>query len=139
MKNKILKFGASGLGLVLASFLLSSTARGGPGIEYWKSLGQPAAQPAKSAVAKPDTCTGSELVPNMVMRPSWSNQRGPLVAVQVGTKRVCTSCPVTSVETTYALANQRGPSVQTKNTKMGVTHDCGDACGKGTDSVAYAP
>lgn len=137
MKTQILKFSASSLGLVLASALLASSARGGPGIEYWNSQSQSSAQPAK--VARPDTCTGSELVPNLMMRPSWANQRGPLVAVQAGTKRVCNSCPVSSVGTTYAFANQRGPSVQTKVTKTGVNHACGDACGQGSGIVAYAP
>lgn len=100
----------------------------GPGPQYWANLNKNAAEAnnAKAAAAVP-ICPGSKEVAVTVMKPSWSNGRGPLTEVQIGTKRICTVCPVATIAT-EGWANGRGPKTQTETVKAGAQHTCTVNC-----------
>ncbi len=119
---------ASGAGLgLLFSTLISSSAMAGPGPQFWQSVGKakaPVAEPAKAAVVPTHACAGSAVVAVTEMKPALPNGRGPLVAVQTGTKTVCHMCPVATVATTNDWPSHRGPLVTTEVTKTGVEHTC---------------
>jgi hypothetical protein len=119
---------APGIGLgVLFLTVVSSTAVAGPGPQYWQSLGKakaPAVEPAKPSTAPTHLCPGGMVVPVTVMKPTLPNGRGPLVAVQTGTKTVCRICPVTVTVTANAWPNGRGPLTTMEVTKTGVEHAC---------------
>lgn len=131
MKTSLLsKTTGASLGLFFLA-LVSSNAVAGPGPQYWQSVGKakaPAAEPAKPAAAPTHACAGAAVVPVTVMKPAQENGRGPLVAVQTGTKTVCHMCPVTTTVRTNALPNGRGTWTTTEVTKTGVEHTCTD-CG----------
>lgn len=113
----------------LFSALISTNAMAGPGIQYWQSLGKAkdsTSQPSRPAFAPTILCADAKVVPVTVMRPAWANGKGPLVAVQVGTKTVCHICPVTIAVAKSAWQNGRGPLTTTKVTKTGVEHLCMD-------------
>jgi hypothetical protein len=125
MKTSFLSNKAAGLGL-LFSALISASAVAGPGPQYWQSLGKataPAVEPAKPAVAPTHLCPGATVVPVTVMKPALPNGRGPLVAVQIGTKTVCHMCPVTIV-TTKVGPGRSGTRTTVEETKTGVEHTC---------------
>ncbi len=127
MKNLIRSIELAGSGAVLSAFF-AAAAYAGPGAQYWQTVGQKASHPGESpAAAAAPVCPGSQIVPVTVMKPAWANGRGPLAPVPVGTKRVCTVCPVTSTATTMA-ANGRGPVARVETTKTGVPHDCTATC-----------
>jgi hypothetical protein len=133
MKTSFIAPKAAGIGLsLLFSVFFANNAVAGPGIQYWQSLGKPAAQAVdqtKSADVPMLICPGSEVVPVAVMKPSLPNGRGALVPVQVGTERVCNLCPTTTVITTNDWPNHRGPLVQkVVETKAGATHVCTVNC-----------
>lgn len=113
---------------VLLASLLTANTYAGPGPQYWANLNKNAAKTdeAKPAVTVP-VCPGSQEVAVTVMKPSWPNGRGPLAPVQIGTKRVCTVCPVTSVAT-EGWANGRGPQTKTETSQTGVPHTCTVNC-----------
>lgn len=90
------------LGLFL-SLILAGSAYAGPGIQYWQSLGKPKAEPATKI------CTDHQVVRATVMEPVLPNGRGPLHAVDIGPKVVCTSCAGSSTVMLPSLANGRGP------------------------------
>jgi len=127
MKTSLITNAAgAGLGLLFLA-LVSSNAVAGPGPQYWQSLGKakaPAAEPAKPATTPTHLCAGATVVPVTVMKPALPNGRGPLVAVQTGTKTVCHMCPVTTTVTANAWPNGRGPRTTTEVTKTGVEHTC---------------
>src|SRR4051812_24881629 len=111
MKTLIYKISGPGLGL-LFSALLATNAAAGPGPQYWQAIGrakEPAAKQAKPAIATTHACAGATLVAVTQMTPALPNGRGPLVAVQTGTKTVCYMCPVTTTITTNDWPNHRGP------------------------------
>jgi hypothetical protein len=111
-------------GAVLSStFALSVIA--GPGPQYWFNAEKTASDQTTTTAA--GTCPGSTLVPVTVMTPSWSNGKGPIAETQIGTKRVCTICPVTGVKTVQA-ANGRGPSSTATTVAAGAQHDCTAGC-----------
>lgn len=116
------------LGLFFST-LFSINAVAGPGSQYWQSLGKvkaPIAKPAKASSATAVLCADAKVVPDTVMRPAWPNGKGPLVAVQIGTKTVCHICPVTIAVTKSAWPNGRGPLTTTTVTKTGGEHVCTD-------------
>lgn len=131
MKTSFINAKAAGVSLsLLFSTFLASNAVAGPGPQYWRSAGNPTVpvvEPAKSSDVP--ICPGSELRPVTVMKPSWSNGRGPLAPVQIGTERVCRLCATTTVTTTNDWPSHRGPLVQkVEVSKPGATHVCTTAC-----------
>lgn len=117
---------AAGLSLgLLVSVLLTSSAHAGPGAQYWQSLGK--AKDATPVVAATHACPGSQVVAVTTMQPAWSNGRGPLTEVQIGTETVCHMCPVTTVATT-GWANGRGPATKTEVVQPGAAHHCASGC-----------
>ena len=109
--------------------LIAANTYGGPGPQYWANVGKNAAKtdsakPAASVAA----CPGSQEVAVTVMKPAWTNGRGPLTEVQIGTERVCHMCPVATVATTNAWANGRGPVTQTVTTSVGAALHCSTGC-----------
>lgn len=119
-------FGASAF---ILSSLLSVTAFAGSGSQLWQTAGKaksPAAAPAPTTLNVEAThmCAGAAVVPVMAMKPALPNGRGPLVAVQIGTKTVCHLCPVVTEVTSNSLPNGRGRVVRTSVAKTGVEHTC---------------
>lgn len=109
---------------ISSAFALSAIA--GPGPQYWDNLAK-ATNPSTQAVAPSSVCPGSTVVPVTVMKPAWANGKGPLVETQIGTKRVCTVCPVTTA-TTVKATNGRGPSTVVETMVPGAPHDCTSGC-----------
>lgn len=129
--SRLLRLAAGpSLGLLFAA-MFTSSVQAGPGPQYWRAFGQPKVEsptaPAPAA-APTQVCVGSEIVPVTTMKPAQANGRGALVAVQTGTKRVCHTCPVTTVTTTNDWPSHRGPAVTTTSTKVGGEHNCTAAC-----------
>ena len=127
MKTALLAKTAGAASGLLFLALVSSNAVAGPGPHYGQSLGKakaPAAETAKTTAAPTPLCAGATVVPVMVMKPAQANGRGPLVAVQTGTKTVCRMCPVTTTVRTNSLPNGRGTWTTTEVTKTGVEHTC---------------
>ena len=110
--------------VVSSSFALNAIA--GPGPQYWQAL-QKSASSADQTVATAGVCPGSQVVPITAMKPAWANGKGPLVETQIGTKRVCTVCPVTRV-TRVQAPNGRGPSTVVQTVVQGAQHDCTTGC-----------
>ncbi len=119
--------------LLVTALVGSATVSGfaGPGPQYWANLNK---SPAQANDATPAAtipiCPGSKDVAVTVMKPSWQNGRGPLKEVQIGTKRICTVCPVTTTET-KGWANGRGPKTQTdtvSTVSTGAPHTCTVTC-----------
>ena len=122
----ISKAAGATLGL-LFSVLISTNAVAGPGPQFWQSVGKakaPAAEQAKPSVVATHACAGAAVVAVTEMKPTLPNGRGPLVAVQAGTKTVCHMCPVTATVTTNDWPSHRGPLTTTATTKTGVEHTC---------------
>jgi hypothetical protein len=118
------KIAGASVGLLLAGFV-SSSAIAGPGPQYWQSRAKaPAVEPAKPESAPTHACAGATVVPVTTMKPAQANGRGPLVAVQTGTKTVCHMCPVTTTVRTNSLPNGRGTWTTTEVTQTGVEHTC---------------
>lgn len=120
---------AVGASAFLFSALLSVTAFAGSGPQLWQTAGKakspaPAPVPTTQNVESTHTCAGAAVVPVMAMKPALPNGRGPLVAVQTGTKTVCHLCPVVTEVTSNSLPNGRGQVVRTSVTKTGVEHTC---------------
>ncbi len=119
-----------GLRAIAFVLALAGSAYAGPGPAYWQSRTTDAVAPtAKSTSVAPvskhsRTCTGSKLVPIVSMQPSWHNARGPLHAVQIGTRRVCTSCG-TFAAMRSSWNNARGPLAPVATT---AEHDCNASC-----------
>ncbi len=127
MKTSLLTKTAGGSLCLLFLALVSSNAVAGPGPQYWQSRGEakaPAVEPAQSAAAPTHLCAGATVVPVTVMKSALPNGRGPLVAVQTGTKTVCHMCPVTTTVIAAGWPNGRGPRTTTEVTKTGVEHIC---------------
>ena len=115
-------------GLLFAA-LFVVTAYAGSGPQYWQSKASPKASVStKPAATEIAVCPSSEVIPITVMKPSLPNGRGALVAVPVGSKRVCHVCPVTTVETTNAWPSHRGPQTKVEVTKAGGIHTCTADC-----------
>ncbi len=112
----------------LLASLLTANTYAGPGPQYWANANRNAAKAdeAKPAATVP-VCPGSQEVAVTVMKPAWPNGRGPLAPVQIGTKRVCTVCPVTGVATA-GWANGRGPQTKSATSQTGVPHTCTINC-----------
>lgn len=105
---------SSKVALVLATLLSATATFAGPGPQYWQNQNRARnARPNKAATAVP-ICPGSKEVAVTAMKPAWHNGRGPLTETQVGTKRVCTVCPVTTASGAVAAA--------------GTQHDCTVNC-----------
>lgn len=115
-----------GTGLILSSTLVVS-AIAGPGPQYWQNSGKAADGADQANVTATGVCPGSKLVPVTVTNPAWANGKGPLVETQVGTKRVCSVCPVTGV-TTVGWSNGRGPATKGETAATGAQHDCATGC-----------
>lgn len=121
-----------GLRAIAFVLALAGSAYAGPGPAYWQSRTTDAVAPtAKSTPVAPvsdhsRTCTGSKLVPIVSMQPSWHNARGPLHAVQTGTRRVCPSCGTFAAKHS-SWRNARGPLAPVATT---AEHDC---------NASYAP
>ena len=122
--NTKLSLNAAICGFFVAS-LITASAYAGPGAQYWQHV-ENSAKADKTVTTVP-VCPGSQEVVVTALKPSWSNGRGPLIPVQIGTKRVCTVCPVRSVATSGWL-NGRGPKTKTEETKSGAQHDCTVNC-----------
>lgn len=124
MKTSSLTIAAgAGLGL-LFSALMPLNSLGGPGPQYWQSVGKPVVEPAKPAPAPMHACAGATVVPVMAMRPAQANGRGQMVEVQTGTKTVCHMCPVTTIVRTNTQANGRGTWTTKEVTQPGAEHTC---------------
>ena len=108
-----------------ATALFNVSAHAGPGAQYWQAKASDA--PAKVA-ANSGVCPSSEVVAVAVQKPAQPNGRGPLVAAEQGTERICRVCPVTTTETTNAWSNHRGPLTTKEVTKTGVPHVCTSGC-----------
>lgn len=117
------------------STLFGVSAFAGPGPQFWQNVGT--AKKAPVVVAAPATttpvaahaCAGAAVVPVISMKPAWPNGRGPLIAVQTGTKTVCHVCATTTVVTTNDWPSHRGPLVQKAEImKAGETHVCTTGC-----------
>jgi hypothetical protein len=122
------KMAGASVGLVI-SLLFASNALAGPGPQYWQQQDKIRAEnAAKRAATATHLCAGAQTVPVTTMKPAWSNGRGPLTKVQVGTKTVCRMCPVTEIVTQNAWSNGRGPITRTEVTKPGAEHDCSKGC-----------
>ena len=112
---------------LLAALLLAASSSGyaGAGPQYWANVGR---STTKIEKGKPvSICPGSKEFPITAMKPAGHNARGPLVPVKVGTKRVCTVCPVSGVRT-KGWANGRGPQKSIRTTRTGVPHTCDSHC-----------
>lgn len=112
MKTNLLRNTALAATVAIAS-ILSTAAYAGPGPQYWSGRAKNASKPAKTSTAVP-ICPGSKEVAVTAMKPAWQNGRGPLTETKIGTKRVCTVCPVTDASGAVAAA--------------GTQHDCNVNC-----------
>jgi hypothetical protein len=128
MKTNTLRLSLlAGAALALGTGLALPTAIAGPGPDYWRNLGKPE---SKSSLAPPESiatkaCTDARLVPVTETRTTWHNGRGPLQTVEVGKKRVCTSCATPLVVMKPSWPNARGPLVPVT---LNATHDCSRVC-----------
>lgn len=111
--------------VVSSSFVLNAIA--GPGPQYWQNLQKTANAADQTVAATAGICPGSQVVPITAMKPAWANGKGPLVETQIGTKRVCSVCPVTSV-TRVQAPNGRGPATVVQAVVPGAQHDCTTGC-----------
>ena len=117
--------------VLIVALVVSAVCTGafaGPGPQYWQTHNANAGNrdASQAAVAAP-LCPGSREVAVTVMKPTWADGRGPLAPVQIGTKRVCTVCPVAS-ERSRGWSNGRGPQSKTEITESGVPHTCTALC-----------
>jgi hypothetical protein len=122
MKSSLFRLPATAL---LAMLALPAFA--GPGPQSWRSPADDAASPAKPESNAAVVCPGSKEVAAFAKLPAWANGKGPLVDPQVGTKRVCTICPVTGIASS-GWANARGPVTKSDTTSIGTEHTCTSAC-----------
>lgn len=111
----------------IAALSAASTAKAGPGIEYWTGLGQPKQEAAMKPAPVPASkvCTDSRSVAVTELRYVLPNGKGPMRSVQVGTKQTCDSCGATYTSMRPSWANGKGPleAVQIKS-----IHDCDVSC-----------
>jgi hypothetical protein len=118
MKTSTFRFTATAL---LA--LLALPAFAGPGPEYWQARAKLSRTSDKAPATSAFVCPGSKEVPVYAKAAAWANGRGPLVDKQVGTKRVCTVCPVSAIASSGATSASGSVSDAT-----GAQHDCTAAC-----------
>jgi len=126
MKSNSITGRLLGLFLPLA---LAGSVYAGAGFQYWQALkASPAIPPtaASSQAAIVKLCTNMTVVPIIVLTPSAPNGRGPLQAVQIGTKVVCTSCEMNAIVQKVIAPNGRGP-LQAVAVATGL-HDCSAGC-----------
>jgi hypothetical protein len=115
-----------GLALILAIGLgAPALALAGPGSEYWHESKKPTlttpASESKPLCTLDATCPDSKLVTISEARPTWSNGRGPLQRVDVGTKRVCYTCAGNTTMLQSTTSNGRPPY---QLVQVAAKHDC---------------
>ncbi len=127
--NLSLKLGGLASALIF-SVVLAGSAQAGSGLQVSQTHGTATAHPTSSEkMGIPDgVCPGSEIVSITRMKPSLPNGRGALVAVQIGTKRVCHMCRVSTVTAVKAWPSHRGPLTNVQTTEVGPAHNCTAGC-----------
>lgn len=101
----------------------------GPGSDYWRRHGAPAPDtPASVALnSTSPKCTDATSVPVYAFRQNFSNGRGTIRQVQVGTKEVCTTCGNKTTVMKSTWPNRKGPL---QPVTVAATHDCTSGCTK---------
>lgn len=112
----------SKLGNIVSALLFSAV------FAYSAKASTPLAE-TNNAASTNVTCSGSKTVPVTSMKPQLPNGKGAMVATQVGTKRICQICPVSTKVVTNAWPNHKGPTLTVETMNAGSIHDCSAGCG----------